>query len=162
MKLVSGVAASRRGRGSRLGFPSHWFQLLWTTPPASTEWGVVALPELTRTSVESRGKFKSQLVRLHHLGCRTPTPTPFGCTFPASASSGRLPVCESTPGRVDGPGAWFFQLLRGRKASCPVNTGHWIPKKTVCFICLWMSGVSVPASLTLLKLFPPIGTLPHP
>lgn len=89
---------------------------------------------------------------------RIPLPAPPGRTFPASASSGRSPVRKPTPGRTeDGPGAWFIQLLRGRKASWPVNTGHWVPKETECFLYLWMSDVSVPASLTLLGLFPPIG-----
>lgn len=86
-----------------------------------------------------------------------PIPAPPGCTFPARAGSGRLHVHEPTA-RKNGPGAWFFQLRRGKKTSWPVNTGHWIPKKTDCCVYLWMRNVSVPDLLTLLKLFPPLGT----
>ena len=52
----------------------------------------------------------------------------------------------------------FSQLLWGKKTSWPVNAGHRIPKKTDCFVYLWMGNVSVPDLLTLLKLFPPLGT----
>lgn len=85
-----------------------------------------------------------------------PIPVPPGRTFPGRVSSGRLLVREPTA-RKDGPEAWFFQLLQGKKTSWPVNTGLWIPKKTECFVYQWMGNVSVPDLLTLLKLFPPLG-----
>lgn len=89
-----------------------------------------------------------------------PIPIPTGRIFPSKASSGRHPE-NQLPGRI-AQERGFSSCCGGRKTSWLVNTRHWIPKETECFIYLWTGDVYVLALLTLLKLFPNSESLLHP